>query len=129
MASSPIKNPDEQLDLTIGRILRYGVILSIVIVLIGMTVYLIRHGSEVPDYTSFKMVSAMLRNPAGIIDRALHFTGTGIIQLGLLFLIATPIARVFFSVIAFFRQRDYMYTLITLIVFLILLFSLFLAKS
>nr|MBN2278700.1 DUF1634 domain-containing protein [candidate division Zixibacteria bacterium] len=59
----------------------------------------------------------------------MHFTGNGIIQLGLLFLIATPIARVFFSVFAFFRKRDYLYTLITLIVLIILLFSLFLAKT
>jgi uncharacterized membrane protein len=128
MAELKIENKDERLDLTIGRLLRYGVFLSAVIVIIGAMVYLIKHGSEVPDYTDFKMAPASLRKPADIVDQAWHFTGHGIIQLGLLFLIATPVARVFFSVFAFFRQRDYLYTVITLIVLLILLFSLFLGK-
>jgi uncharacterized membrane protein len=128
MTDAPIKNPDERLDLTIGRLLRYGLFLSAAIVVIGALVYLIKHGSEVPDYTDFKMAPASLRRPVNIIDQALHFTGHGVIQLGLLLLIATPVARVFFSVFAFFRQRDYLYTVITLIVLLILLFSLFLGK-
>jgi len=129
MPASQIKNPDEHLDITIGRLLRYGLFLSVGLVLVGTLVYLIKHGSEIPDYTDFKMAPIMLRRPSGIIDQALHFTGNGIIQLGLLLLIATPIARVIFSVFAFFRQRDYLYTLITLIVLIILLFSLFLAKG
>jgi uncharacterized membrane protein len=128
MPASQIKNPDEQLDLTIGRLLRYGLFLSVAIVLIGTLVYLVKHGSEIPDYSSFRMAPAELRRPMGIIDQALHFTGNGIIQLGLLLLIATPVARVLFSVFAFFRQRDYLYTIITLIVLLILLFSLFLGR-
>jgi uncharacterized membrane protein len=47
------------------------------------------------------------------------------IQLGLLFLIATPVARVAFSVYAFMRERDKTYVIITLIVLAILLYSLF----
>ena len=128
MATSQIKSPDEKLDVTIGHLLRYGVFLSVAIVLIGSLVYLIEHGSEIPDYTKFKIASAPLRQPAGIISQAFHFTGKGVIQLGILLLIATPISRVFFSVFAFFRQRDYLYVLITMIVLIILLFSLFIAK-
>jgi uncharacterized membrane protein len=48
----------------------------------------------------------------------------GIIQFGLLFLIATPIARVAFSVIAFALQRDRVYVSVTLIVLGLLLYSL-----
>ena len=47
-----------------------------------------------------------------------------IIQLGLLLLIATPVARVLFSAIAFALERDSMYVVITLIVLAILLYSL-----
>jgi uncharacterized membrane protein len=129
MDESRIKDTDERLDLTIGRLLRYGLLLSVATVLIGMLVYLTGHGPEIQDYTSFKMAPVSLRRPAGIIDQALHFTGNGIIQLGLLFLIATPMARVFFSVVTFLRQRDYLYTIITLIVLMILLFSFFLGKT
>ena len=47
-----------------------------------------------------------------------------IIQLGILILIATPVARVAFSVFAFAEERDWMYVIVTLIVLALLLFSL-----
>ena len=50
--------------------------------------------------------------------------GRGVIQLGLLLLIATPIARVAFSVVGFALERDRMYVVFTLIVLAILLYSL-----
>jgi uncharacterized membrane protein len=50
--------------------------------------------------------------------------GRGLIQLGLLFLIATPIARVGFSIVGFALERDRMYVIFTLIVLAILLYSL-----
>jgi len=46
-------------------------------------------------------------------------------QLGLLLLIATPIARVMLSAIAFAVERDRMYVLFTLIVLTVLMYSLF----
>ena len=46
------------------------------------------------------------------------------IQLGLLLLIATPVARVAFSVFVFMNQRDRTYVAITLIVLTVLLVSL-----
>jgi uncharacterized membrane protein len=48
----------------------------------------------------------------------------GTIQFGLLLLLATPIARVVFSVFAFAQQRDRAYVLITLFVLMVLLYSL-----
>ncbi len=50
--------------------------------------------------------------------------GQGLIQLGLLLLIATPIARVALSVVGFAIERDRMYVAFTLIVLAILLYSL-----
>jgi len=55
---------------------------------------------------------------------ALTLRGRGIIQLGLLLLIATPVARVAFSVAAFALQRDRLYVVVTLVVLAILLYSL-----
>ena len=52
------------------------------------------------------------------------FQCRGIIQFGLVLLIATPVARVAFSVAAFALQRDNTYVAITLIVLAVLLFSL-----
>ena len=50
--------------------------------------------------------------------------GRAIIQLGLLLLIATPVARVAFSLVAFLRERDRAYVLITSFVLALLLVSL-----
>ena len=58
------------------------------------------------------------------MSAALSRDGGGIIQLGILLLIATPVARVVFSVFAFSIQRDWLYTLVTLIVLAVLVFSL-----
>jgi len=50
-------------------------------------------------------------------------TGVDIIQLGVVLLIATPIARILFSVFAFTVEKDYLYIVITLIVLGVILFS------
>jgi uncharacterized membrane protein len=50
--------------------------------------------------------------------------GRSIIQFGLLLLIATPVARVLISAVAFALQRDRTYVLITLAVLGVLLLSL-----
>jgi uncharacterized membrane protein len=65
-----------------------------------------------------------LRTVSGIVEDALAFQGRGLIQLGLLLLIATPIARVAFSVAAFAVQGDWLYVVVTLIVLAVLMYSL-----
>jgi uncharacterized membrane protein len=46
------------------------------------------------------------------------------VQLGLVLLIATPVARVAMSLVAFILQRDRVYVVVTLIVLAVLIFSL-----
>ena len=65
-----------------------------------------------------------MRSVSGIFHQALAFDGRGLIQFGLLILIATPIARVAFSILAFLYQRDWMYVFVTIGVFGLLLYSL-----
>jgi len=65
-----------------------------------------------------------LRSVSGIVKDALAFRGRGLIQLGLLVLIATPVARVAFSVAAFAMQRDRLYVVVALIVLAVLMCSL-----
>lgn len=116
---------DEQMEQIIGNLLRAGVVLAAVVVLMGGIIFLSRHASAYPEYSVFRGVPASLRNIRGIVHLALNLRGQGIIQLGLLILIATPVARVLLSLLAFVLQRDRTYIIITLIVFLILIFSLF----
>jgi uncharacterized membrane protein len=65
-----------------------------------------------------------LRTVPGIIHEALALHGRGLIQFGLLILIATPIARVAFSVVAFLYQRDWIYVAVTVVVLGLLVYSL-----
>jgi uncharacterized membrane protein len=118
---------DEQVEQVIGNLLRAGVLTAAAVVLGGAIVYLSRHGTEPASekYRVFQGEPADLRNPFGVVADALGLKGRGIIQLGILLLIATPVARVLFSVFAFARERDFIYVVVTLLVLAILLYSLF----
>jgi len=116
---------DHQIEIFIGNLLRTGVITAAALVILGGLVYVFRHGLALPDYKIFQGEPAELRHVAGIIKYTLSFHGRGMIQLGLLVLIATPIARVALSVFAFLRQRDRLYVIVTLIVLAVLIYSLF----
>ena len=115
---------DRQMDVIIGNLLRSGVVLSALIVLFGAVIYLLRHGHSPTEYRVFRGEPTDLRSVRGILRDALALRGRGIIQLGLLFLIATPVARVAFSIFGFAEERDRMYVVVASIVLLVLLYSL-----
>jgi uncharacterized membrane protein len=115
---------DQRIENTLGNLLRVGVLLSALVVLIGGAIYLLRHGHSPMDFRVFRGEPADLRDVRGIIRDTLALRGRGIIQLGLLLLIATPVARVAFSIFGFAEERDRMYVVFTVIVFSILLYSL-----
>jgi len=114
----------ERMDRIVGNLLRTGVVLSGVVVLIGGLVYLFRHSMEAPAYHVFRGEPTDLRSVPGIWTDALAIRGRGIIQLGLLLLIATPVARVAYLIYAFARQKDRLYAVVALIVLLLLAYSL-----
>lgn len=120
-----MENAERRMDEIIGRLLQAGVILSALFVLAGGAVYHARHPEPVTDYRVFHGEPEELRTVSGIFHEALALHGRGLIQLGLLILIATPIARVAFSVTAFLHLRDWIYVVVTLIVLGLLVYSLF----
>ncbi len=107
---------DQDVQLLIGNVLRWGVILAMSVVFIGGLVYIYRHGHETASYQKFVGEPAFLKNIPGIFQGVLDFKGRAIIQTGILLLIATPVARVLLSIISFLREKDYLYVVITLIV-------------
>jgi uncharacterized membrane protein len=115
---------EQRMEETIGNLLRAGVLLSASVVLAGGVVYLTRHGHSPADYRVFRGEPTDLKTLRGICSIAFKLSGRGIIQLGLLLLIATPVARVAFSVWGFAAEHDRMYVVFTLIVLAILLLSL-----
>lgn len=112
-----------EIETYLGNLLRTGALVSAAVVLIGLSLYLHRYGSEAPDYRVFKGEPADLRSVYGIVQDALQGRLRGVIQLGLLLLLATPVARVAFSVLAFACQRDKVYVIVTLIVLGVLTYS------
>jgi uncharacterized membrane protein len=114
---------DKHMDELMGLLLRTGVLLAACIVLVGGVIYLAGHPFP-SDYRVFRGEPERLRVISGILSEAMAFHARGLIQLGLLVLILTPIGRVTFSVFAFLYQRDWMYVVFTLIVLLLLLSSL-----
>ena len=89
--------------------------------------------APVPDYRTFHALAeasstvsagASIHSIRAVFGQLRSGSGASIIALGLLLLIATPIARVVFAVIGFARERDALYTVVSLIVLAILAFSL-----
>ena len=115
---------DQKMDAIMGILLRSGVILAASIVLIGGILFLVRHKTPVTDYHIFSGEPSDLRSIAGIFADVKAFRARGLIQLGLLVLIATPVARVVFSLLAFMYQKDWKYVVFTAIVLGLLLYSL-----
>ena len=115
---------DHDVELVVGTLLRWGVLVSAIVVLGGGICYLIAAGDAPRDYRHFHSEAQDLRTVSGVVTAAVHLSCPHIIQLGLLLLIATPVARVAFTVFAFIAERDWMYVGITLLVLGILLFSL-----
>ena len=115
---------DQRIEIIIGSLLRAGVLLAAAVVLTGGVLYITRHGHETIHYSSFHGEPESLKSIPAVADGIVSFQARAIIQFGLLLLIATPIARVAFSAIAFALQKDYLYVAITLVVLGVLLYSL-----
>jgi uncharacterized membrane protein len=116
---------ERRMDAVMGRLLQTGVMAAAALVLTGGVLYLARHTAPMTDYRHFSGEPEAYRTLRGIWAEAVALRGRGSIQLGLLVLIATPVARVVFSVFAFLRQRDWVYVAVTVIVLGLLCYSLF----
>jgi len=114
----------QKIDIVVGNLLRAGVALSAAVVFVGGVIYLVRHGAETPNYHIFRGEPADLRALSGIVRDASALRGRGMIQLGLVLLIATPVARVAFLIYAFACQGDRLYAVIASIVLALLVYGL-----
>jgi uncharacterized membrane protein len=123
--TTPDLRQDQRMDQIMAVLLRSGVSLAAGLVFIGGIVYLSRHDLPAINYRVFEGEPQELRTVSGILREAATFHGRGLIQLGLLVLIATPVARVLFSVLAFVYEKDWTYAAITMIVLALLCYSLF----
>lgn len=126
MSDAPIQDSHEDfaLEQRLGNLLRAGVLLSAAVTLVGGIMYLVVHGGDITHYHVFSGEGAELRTVGGVVKGVMRGDSAAIIQLGVLLLIATPVARVFMSVTGFMKERDWLYVGCSLIVLAILVYSL-----
>lgn len=115
---------EHEIEQVIGRLLQYGVLLAAAVTLYGGVMLLVHHGSAPASYAVFQGEPPQLRSLSAIVGGAFSGQAMAIVQLGLLLLIATPVARVAFTLVAFAIQRDRLYVLVTTIVLALLLYGL-----
>jgi uncharacterized membrane protein len=115
---------DEKTEHVIGNLLRAGVLLSAFVVLTGGIFYLAQHGMGHKAYHEFHGQPQYLCTVDGVVASASKLDSHGIIQLGLLLLVLTPIARVFFSAISFGLEKDAVYVVVSLVVLAVLIYGL-----
>ena len=106
----------EDVNRLIFHVLRGGVVVSVSFILFGF----ILRGLGGPDVPGRSIA------PRYLATELIHFTPAGFLNLGVLLLIFTPVARVLLSFLSFAEERDRTYVLLTAIVFVNLLLSLFL---
>jgi uncharacterized membrane protein len=116
---------DERVEVLIANLLRAGVVTAALVVIAGAIPYLATQAKAHVSFRAFHGERDEFKTVHGILAYAFAGHARGIIQLGLLLLIATPIARVIFSAAAFEIEGDRMYVVFTLIVLAVLLYSLF----
>ncbi len=116
---------DQRLEIIVSNLLRAGVGGSALVVMAGAAVYLSQHGAAIADYSTFHGEPAPYRSLTGLLSLQTLRHGRGLIQLGLVLLIFTPIARVALTLILFLAARDRIYVVVSAIVLTTLLYSFF----
>ena len=118
----------ETMNVVIGKVLRYGVILSGAIILLGTIGLAANNGlSNASGMLTYNPNTVPHDNLdvslGGLVHGVITFSAFSWIELGVIVLIATPVSRVVISVFLFAAERDRLYVLITAIVLTLLLFS------
>src|SRR5450755_4106498 len=111
---------DSRMETIMGQLLRVGVVFASTVVLAGGFFYLQDHAGKRADYRTFVAHPLSLRHPQELAAGIGRGSADAIIELGILLLIATPIARVVFAVVAFAIERDRLYVAISLTVLAVL---------
>jgi uncharacterized membrane protein len=129
VTNPPAPLSDHAVEQFVGRLLQLGVLIAAVVVVLGSALLLVQHGGTQVAYSVFHGEPDGLRSIAGIVRGVLAMQSESIVQFGLLLLIATPVARVAFTLVAFILQRDRTYVIITTIVLALLLYGLVFGKA
>ena len=131
---SPGANEDKmrRVELLISVLLRGGVLVSLVLILGGLSLSFINH----PRYASSPAELIRLTGPGApfprtvpqVVEGMRQLRGRAFIMAGLVVLIATPVLRVAVSIVGFAYQGDKTFVVLTSIVLGLLLLSFLVGK-
>jgi len=111
----------------IGYSLRIGVLISAALLVFGILLLFINNGSNglsLSQITALKSpINSSIITPAGVVEGVQTLNPISIIFLGLMVLIATPVLRIVLGIMDFAKQRDALYTIITVIVLFNVIFA------
>lgn len=108
-------------EVFVSKSLRVGVLLSASVIFVGLILFFVSGESGYPGET----YPTLLKD---IFLGAVSMKPFAIILAGLVLLILTPIMRVGVSILVFLKENDWLYVVISTIVFLILISSFFFGK-
>lgn len=115
---------DQGMESVISRLLQIGVIASAATVFAGGILYLARYARSHAEYSVFRGEPPFLHSLEGMMLGIMNADGRAVIQLGLILLVLTPVARVGFSAAAFMLKSDLLYAAVSLFVLAVLLHNL-----
>lgn len=120
---------ESEFNTVVGLVLRYGVIISFAIISLGSVLLFVEGQTGYYALGTaeqlFDRHNRFLIGFVPLIQGVISAKPYAIIDFGLLVLLATPIARVFISILLFLEERRYAFVLITATVLGLLLFSTF----
>jgi uncharacterized membrane protein len=116
---------DEKIQRGLSEIMLTGVFIAAAVMLAGGIYFLSRRAGMPAGDHVFQGEPTWLRHPVTIVKDALKGNDACIIQVGVLLLLANPFIRVFFAGLGFAAQGDRQYSVISLIVFVVLIVSFF----
>lgn len=113
----------DNFEILISTVLKIGVSLSSLIILIGLLLFFAQHHSG-PNYKNYTTTKFSYPHSLKALGSSLaSFKAVGIITLGSLLLILTPMFRVASSIIIFIRTKELPMTVVTVIVLIVLIGS------
>ena len=124
-----------KVEVAISLVLRVGVVVSVLVIAVGLGLMFAHHSAYVPlrgHFSYHELTSKTTPFPHSLSSLGHSIAageGRGIVVLGVLILILTPVLRVAVGVLSFLYEKDPPMAIVTLYVLVVLVGSFFLAGA
>ncbi|AWR99149.1 DUF1634 domain-containing protein [Metallosphaera hakonensis] len=110
-----------------------GVVISIALIILGVALIFIHGGAQ--GFTIYQignvhsLVNTSTTSPPKVVQGLSKLDGLSFIYLGLIVLISTPVVRVALLIGDFVKNRDLLYTILSLIVLINIMIAIFIVPA